>query len=318
MTYRGKSVCVVVPAHNEEKLLSRVIETMPEFVDHIVVVDDASPDRTSAVAQAYVDVADSRVTLIRHEVNQGVGGAIVTGYKWARDEKFDIAVVMAGDAQMDPDDLPALLDPVAEDRVDYSKGNRLFTGDAWREIPRVRYLGNAGLSLLTKIASGYWHVADSQTGYTAINLRMLELIDWDTTHKRYGCPNDYLVRLNVFNAHVADVPIKPIYNVGEESGIRPFRQVPKLSWLLFRLFIWRLVTKYIIRDFHPLVFFYAAGFVMGIASFAFLIRLITLWILHGYMPHTTTLLLFISLMMSLQFTMFAMWFDMEANKDLRP
>jgi glycosyltransferase involved in cell wall biosynthesis len=315
--YRDKRICVVVPAYNEEHLISKVIETMPGFVDHIVIVDDCSPDRTSEVVRQVQADADDRLILIRHEKNQGVGGAIITGYKWARDREMDIAVVMAGDAQMDPADLPALLDPVVEDRADYTKGNRLFTGDAWNEIPHIRYLGNAGLSLLTKIASGYWHIADSQTGYTAINLRMLQLIDWDNTHKRYGCPNDYLVRLNVYSARVADVLVRPVYNIGEASGIKPFRQIPKLSWLLFRLFLWRMFNKYVIRDFHPLVFFYGAGFLTGLIGFLLFIRLVMLWILQGYIPQMTALALAFFGLISLQFTMFAMWFDMEANKDLK-
>jgi len=105
-----------------------------------------------------------------------VGGAIATGYEWCRDHGGDVAVVMAGDAQMDPADLPVLLDPVVAREADYAKGNRLFTGDAWNQIPRVRYLGNAAMSLSIKIASGYWHVADSQCGYTAINLKTLKAL----------------------------------------------------------------------------------------------------------------------------------------------
>ncbi|MGD9675617.1 MAG: glycosyltransferase family 2 protein [Candidatus Bipolaricaulia bacterium] len=315
--YKGKTICVVVPAYEEEKLLPRVVRTMPEFVDRIVVVDDASPDGTLVAARAVASEQPERVIVLHHERNQGVGGAIVTGYLWARDHDMDVAVVMAGDAQMDPEDLPALLNPVVEGRADYSKGNRLFTGDAWKKIPHVRYLGNAGLSLLTKIASGYWHVADSQTGYTAINLAMLRLIDWERTYKRYGCPNDYLVRLNVFNARVADVPVNPVYDVGQKSGIRLLRDVPRLSWLLLRLFLWRLIQKYVIRDFHPLVFFYGAGFVTVLVALALFIRLLVLWVANGYVPQMTALAFGFFSIVSLQFTMFAMWFDMEANRGLR-
>jgi glycosyltransferase involved in cell wall biosynthesis len=315
--YKGKSICVVIPAFRERKLLPRVIETLPNFVDRVVVVDDASPDGTYEVAQQLASEQPERILVLRHEKNQGVGGSIVSGYKWTRDQGIDVAVVMAGDAQMDPGDLPGLLDPVVDGRADYAKGNRLFTGDAWQEIPHVRYLGNAALSLLTKIASGYWHVADSQTGYTAINLKMLQLIDWDRTYKRYGCPNDYLVRLNVFNARVADVPVKAIYNVGQKSGIRLVREVPKLSWLLLRLFVWRMAQKYVIRDFHPLVFFYTAGFVTGMLAVGLFVRLLILWILDGYVPQMTALAFGLFGIISVQFTMFAMWFDMEANKDLK-
>lgn len=154
-----------------------------------------------------MDRQPKRVVLIRHEVNQGVGGAIATGYKAALAERFDVTVVMAGDAQMDPDELPEIVGPVARGECDYTKGNRLFSGEAWDMIPRVRYLGNAILSLLTKIASGYWHVADSQSGYTAISLKALEPIDWHQMYKRYGQPNDLLVWLNVHGLRARGGPM---------------------------------------------------------------------------------------------------------------
>jgi glycosyltransferase involved in cell wall biosynthesis len=145
--YRSHTIAVVVPAYNEETLIGRVIETMPDYVDRIVVVDDASKDGTISTVNGYLSEMNERLHLIRHETNQGVGGAIATGYEWCRDHEVDVVVVMAGDAQMDPTDLPALLDPVVSGEVDYAKGNRLFTGDAWSQIPKVRYLGNSGMSL---------------------------------------------------------------------------------------------------------------------------------------------------------------------------
>ncbi len=315
--YKDKTVCTVVPAHNEELLIGRVIETMPEYVDKIVIVDDKSEDKTAEIVKGYVQGRPNRVVLIEHEANQGVGGAIATGYKWARDNKIDAAVVMAGDAQMDPEDLPALLEPVVSGEVDYSKGNRLFTGNAWNLIPKVRYLGNSFLSLLTKIASGYWHVADSQTGYTVINLRALELIDIDKIYKRYGMPNDILVKLNIFNLKVRDVPIKPVYNVGEKSGIKIYKVVPKLSWLLFKCFLYRMKEKYIIRDFHPLIFFYSLGAMFCVLTFILFIRLFIKWGVNGSIPPINALAAMFSFMSSSMFTLFAMWFDMEANKDLK-
>jgi glycosyltransferase involved in cell wall biosynthesis len=315
--YKGKRICVVVPAYNQERLVGRVIETIPEYVDQIAVVDDGSSDATADVVAGYQISLAGRLVLLRHSSNQGVGAARVTGYKWSRERGFDAVVSMDADGQMDPADLGVLLDPVVEGRADYAKGNRLSSGDAWKTIPRVRYLGNAALSLLTKIASGYWHVADSQTGYTAINLRMLEAVDWDRTYRRYGCPNDYLVRLNVCNARVRDVPVKPVYRTGERSGIRYRKVIPRLSWLLLRLFVWRLVQKYVIRDFHPLVFFYLAGFLSGVVSAALLVRLVLSWATQGHVPQMTALALGFFAVMSIQFTCFAMWFDMEANRDLR-
>ena len=315
--YKNKTVCVVVPAYNEENLIGRVIETMPNYVDKIIIVDDNSTDKTAEIVNRYAESSNGRVVLVRHNKNQGCGGARATGYKWARDNDMYATVTMDGDAQMDPDDLPALLEPVVNGEVDYSKGNRLFTGNAWKIIPKVRYLGNSFLSLLTKIASGYWHVADSQTCYTVISLRALKLIDPNRIYKRYGMPNDMLVKLNIYNLKVRDVPVKPVYNIGEKSGIKIHTVVPKLSWLLFKCFLYRIKEKYIIRDFHPLVFFYLFGFLFDIATVLLFIRLFYEWFTEGYIPPINALAAMFSFITAVQFTLFAMWFDMEANKDLK-
>jgi glycosyltransferase involved in cell wall biosynthesis len=314
--YKEKKIAVVIPAYNEELQIESVIATLPDLIDNVVVVDDKSIDKTSEIVESGKKEND-KIILISHEFNQGVGGAIASGYKWARDNDIDIAVVMAGDGQMDPDDLQAILDPVASGEVDYSKGNRLFTGEAYQKIPKVRYFGNSVLSLLTKIASGYWHIADSQTGYTAINKKALHTIDWDKMYKRYGQPNDLLVKLNVYNFHVRDVEVKPVYNVGERSGIKIQKIVFTISWLLIKLFLWRLKEKYVIRDFHPLVFFYLLGFFMFGINILFFVRLIILWILQGQVPEITFLIWIFSFTMGFISVFFAMWFDMECNKYLR-
>jgi glycosyltransferase involved in cell wall biosynthesis len=310
----GKRVAVVIPAHNEEKLLEATVAGVPEFVDRIYVVDDASSDGTAALAEA---VQDPRLELLRHERNEGVGAAILSGYKRARDERVDVTAVMAADNQMAPDDLATLVRPVALGDVDYAKANRLFTGQAWELIPRSRYLGNAVLSLLTKIASGYWHVADSQSGYTAISLRYLDLLDLDRIYKRYGFPNDMLVHLNVWNARVRDFPSRPIYGVGERSGIKLRRVVPAIWWLLVKGFFWRMREKYVIRDFHPLVFFYVLGILMTTAGVILGIVETVLRILGNDITTPTIVLVALLLISGTQFILFAMWFDMESNKDLR-
>jgi glycosyltransferase involved in cell wall biosynthesis len=312
----GKRVAVVVPAHNEEDLLAGTIAGVPAFVDRIYVVDDASKDRTAARAREAA-AADGRVEVVEHERNRGVGAAIATGYRRAIAERVDVTCVMAADGQMDPQDLASLVEPVARGEVDYAKANRLFTGQAWRLIPRHRYLGNAVLSLLTKIASGYWHVADSQSGYTAIRLETLEQLDLDRLYQRYGFPNDMLVQLNVWNARVRDVPSRPIYGVGERSGIRLYRVVPAISWLLLRRFFWRLGAKYVIRDFHPLVFFYVLGFLMTATGLALGIVETVLRLMGNDLTAATVVLVALLLISGSQFTLFAMWFDMESNKDLR-
>jgi hypothetical protein len=256
--------------------------------------------------------------VISHERNLGVGGAILTGYRRALAEQIDVTAVMAGDNQMDPGELESLVLPVARGEVDYAKANRLFTGQAWELIPRSRYLGNAVLSLLTKIASGYWHVADSQAGYTALGLPMLGLLDLDRIYAGYGFPNDVLVHLNIRNARVRDVPSRPIYGVGERSGIRIRRVVPRIAWLLVKGFFFRMWEKYVIRDFHPLVFFYAIG-LLATAAGLFLGGLVSIRrIFGGYdITPATVGLVALLLLSGSQFTLFAMWFDMESNKDLR-
>lgn len=314
--YKGKKICVVVPAYNEESQIGKVIETMPDFVDKIVVVDDCSSDKTPDVVLEYRE-KDARVILLRNEVNQGVGGAIANGYKWARDNDMDVAVVMAGDGQMDPDDLPGLLDPVVSGEVDYSKGNRLASGEAFQLIPKVRFFGNAILSLLTKIASGYWHVVDSQTGYTAINKKALHTIDWDKMYKRYGQPNDLLIRLNIEGFKVRDVPIKPVYNVGEKSGIKIYKVIFSIAFLLFKGFWRRLFQKYVVRDFHPLVFFYLLGFALLAMNVFFFFHVIWLWTRMGYAPEMSSLAWMFTFATGMQSIFFGMWFDMEINKDLR-
>ena len=315
--FEGAKVAVVIPCYDEGHLIDRVIETMPDFVDRLYVVDDKSNDDTAQIIQGFAEADPERIQFIRHQVNQGVGGAIASGYKAALADRIDVTVVMAGDAQMDPDDLPAIVAPVARGECDYTKGNRLFTGDAWYIIPRVRYLGNSMISLLTKIASGYWHVADSQSGYTAIGLKALETIDWDKMYKRYGQPNDLLVRLNIHSFRVRDVTIRPVYNVGERSGIKPLRMIPRLSWLMFRLFLYRMGMKYVIRDFHPLLFFYAIGMILFPAGFLFGVYLILVRLFSGPVAGTSAIFAALMVLSGLQFLLFAMWFDMDHNKSLK-
>lgn len=314
--YRNNKICVVVPAYNEESQIGNVIYSIPGWVDHIVAVNDASTDRTMEVLRN-LQTIEPRLKLIELKLNQGCGGALAEGYIWARDNGCDIAVRMDGDGQMASEELPSLLDPVVEGRADYAKGNRLFTGEAFKRIPKIRYFGNAFLSLLTKIASGYWHVADFQSGYTAINKRALHLIDWDKMYKRYGQPNDLLVRLNVYNFRVSDVPVEPVYNVGEKSGMKISKVIFTLSWLLVKLFFWRMKEKYIIRDFHPLIFFYALGGVFGLTTVLLLIRVFYYKYMLGFFPSTGSLATFFAFSSANLFTLFAMWFDMEANKDLK-
>ena len=317
--YRDKRIGVVVPAYNEEMLIGRVIETMPDIVDRMYIVDDHSQDGTYDKVCSYLDRPSlrDRVELIRHTTNRGVGDAIVTGYREAVKEGIDVVAVMAGDAQMAPADLEQVVRPVVLGEADYVKGNRLFTGEAWQLIPRHRYLGNAVLSLLTKIASGYWHLTDSQTGYTAISSDAIRMLPLEKLYSRYGYPNHLLVMLNVYNFRVKDVPVTPVYNIGEKSGIRLWKFIPQLSWLLLKCFFWRMKEKYVIRDFHPLIFFYALAFFLILMGLLLAVRLFYGWWVSGRIPPINALALMFSVIAGLQSLFFAMWFDMDHGKELR-
>jgi glycosyltransferase involved in cell wall biosynthesis len=298
-------------------MIGHVLDTMPGFVDLIIVVDDASTDRTPLELAAGRARLGDRLVVHRHARRSGVGRAIATGYRLALEGDADVVAVMAGDGQMAPAELSAVLDPVVEGRADYAKGNRLFTGEAWRRTPKVRYLGNAFLSLLTKIASGYWHVADSQSGYTAISRAALEAIDLDAVYPRYGVPNDLLIKLNVIGARVADVPVTPLYGIGERSSMRIWRVIPTISLLLLRGFLWRLGQRYVVRDFHPLVFFYLWGALFAAAGLALGALETYLKLTTGAIALATVVLVALLIISGLHLLLFAMWLDMEYNRPLR-
>ena len=316
-----KSVGVVVPCYNEATQIEGVLEAMPGFVDCVIVVDDASRDDTVGVVRRWIDARPDdngpEVALVTHERNRGCGAAIASGYKEALRRRIAVTASMDGDGQMPADQLSLLVEAVASGHADFAKGNRLFHGEAWGTIPRHRYLGNAFLSMLTKIASGYWHVADSQSGYRAISLEALELLDLDHLYPRYGYPNDLLVRLNALEMRVADVHIRPRYNVGEQSKMKIASVIPKMSWLIFRRFVWRMWWKYVVYDFHPLVLFYGCGGAALLGGLLFGLYLLIDRLLTGPQSATSAVFSVLLVISGLQLILFAMSFDMQINRHLR-
>lgn len=311
--YRGKKIGVVVPAYNTGNLIADTVTTIPEYVDMVIVVDDASTDLTKDYVKK---LNDKRLFLIEHEKNRGVGAAIVSGYLKALDEEMDIVAVMAGDGQMNPDDLKNLLDPVVDDIADYVKGNRLRTSEVKKVMPGYRFFGNSLLTIITKIVTGYWHVMDPQCGYTAVSRKVLEIIPIKDLYPRYGFPNDILTILNVYNFRVKDVSVSAIYGV-EKSGIKLYSYIPRVSSLLLRRFFWRLKEKYIIRDFHPIVLFYLFGIISTIMGFLLGLYLLDYKYTRGLTVSIPSVILCaIILLPGLQSIFFAMWFDMQYNKDL--
>lgn len=307
--YRGVRVAAVVPAYKEEAHIGTVIRTMPDFVDHIVIVDDCSPDDTSGAARA---ADDGRVTLIRHEVNQGVGGAIITAHKAALELGSEINVVMAGDAQMDPQYLPQLLDPVI-DGYGFAKANRFFSGESFAGMPGYRVFGNLMLSFLTKLASGYWHIFDPQNGYTAIRAEVLRRLPLNKVAQRYSFENDLLIHLNILGVPIVDVPIPAVYG-NEVSSIRLGKVIPELVSVLIGGFWRRFWWKYMVWSFSAVALLLIAGLFLVILG-----SLAGLWVLAASVASPTAgsvMLAVVPFVLGVQMLLISLQLDIQESPDL--
>jgi glycosyltransferase involved in cell wall biosynthesis len=214
--WNGQVVAVVVPAFDEERRVSRVVSRIPAWVDRVVVVDDGSADETAYVAAI---AGGARTVVLRHSENRGVGAALVTGYRHALAAGADVIAVMAGDDQMDPDDLHRVVEPVALGRAAYVKGNRFVHAER-RSMPFWRRVAGKLLAALTRAATGF-AIDDSQCGYTALSGRVTADLPLDDLWPRFGYPNDLLGLLAASGLSVAEVPVRPVY-AGEQSGVRPW------------------------------------------------------------------------------------------------
>lgn len=240
--FQGKKIGVAVPAYNEEKLVASVVENMPAYVDLIYIVDDGSTDRTREVVSGLCR-GNPRLRLVEHKKNKGVGAAIVTGYQRCLEDGMDIAVVMAGDNQMDPMELPKLLAPVASGEAGYCKGNRMATARTVKGMPRLRRVGNWILKWLTRVSSGNYHIDDPQNGYAAVSSEALQRIRLDDLYPYYGYCNHLLAKFTVAGVRAVEVPMPARYQ-GEKSKIRYGKYIRKVSWLLLNNFAWRMEMKW--------------------------------------------------------------------------
>ena len=386
--YGNETIGVVIPAYNEEQFIRDVIQGVPDYVDRIYAVNDASTDNTwaemlaassgsddesdrryertdggtdqsaesngfnpaqatelpetdsagetaglqrgwsvetmtdsddgvrNALAERAAEIVlQDRVVAIQHRENEGAGGAIKTGYLAALVDGVDAVATIDGDGQMDPEVLSDLLDPIVEDDIDYTKGNRLLHREYRSEMPTLRLVGNFILTFLTKIASGYWRVMDPQNGYTVISRQALEAVSVKDLYEGYGYCNELLIKLNVAEMRIADVPTDVEYS-DEESHIQYSSYIPKVSMLLLRGFLWRLKTKYLILDFHPLVFFYLLGagsIGAGVLSGLYTVTSLLVTGSSGLFDGLLTPLLLVT---GVSFLLFAMVLDRRVNDSL--
>ena len=276
--YKGKKVAVVVPAYNVAPHIELVLKTIPEFVDQVIVVDDCGSDQTG---QLLAQISDSRVVVLKHERNQGVGGAMVTGFKRALKDKSDLIVKMDGDGQMDPQYIQDLLGPLIEEGYAYAKGNRFLNNAQLKTMPFLRLIGNYGLTFMTKLASGYWHIFDPQNGFFAVQSESLKMIDLDHLAKRFFFENDMLVHMNIFGFRVKDVSIPARYGqeVSSMSILEVFVTFPVY---LFKRFWYRIYQKDILRDFSPIALFWVTG--LALFSWGFLFGAYT-WAKSSFLQH---------------------------------
>jgi glycosyltransferase involved in cell wall biosynthesis len=261
------TIACVIPAFNEEKHIRDVVKSIPDFINYIIIVNDCSTDKTCDVV---LGMDDPRIILVNHEKNLGVGGAVVSGYRKSLEMGADISVKIDGDGQMDIAQIPKLINPIIKGRSDYTKGVRFRDREVIRQMPVMRLIGNLGLSFLTKIASGYWHIFDPTNGYTAISREALEEINLEKISTGYFFETDMLINLYKINAVVTDVEMKARYG-DEISYLSPFKILCTFPFYLLIAFLKRIIWRYFIFDFTALSIFFISG--VSLFSFGFIFGL---------------------------------------------
>jgi glycosyltransferase involved in cell wall biosynthesis len=309
--YKNNSIAVVIPAYNEEAFISDVTETLPDFIDHIIVVDDCSKDNTFKIASKS---NDRRVIVLQTPENQGVGGATITGYKKALELNSDIVLKMDGDGQMSSEYLPPLLDALIEEGCAYAKGNRFLKSESLVTMPRHRLFGNFVLTFMNKLASGYWHIFDPQNGYTAIKADALRSLKFNDIHKGYFFENDMLLQLNLHSFRVKDVPIPARYGE-EQSDIKLFNIIRMFPLLFLKRFFYRIYHKYILLDFSPIALFLITGLILFLWGVFFGAYLFVKANITGVdTPLGTVMLVVVPLILGFQLLLQAIVLDIQESK----
>jgi glycosyltransferase involved in cell wall biosynthesis len=309
--YRNLKVAIVVPAYNEEKLLTKTIETTPSLVDYIIIVNDASTDNTAEVANKLAK-QHKRVTTLHNETNGGIGFSLMRGFKYCLDKTDSQAIgIVAGDAQCDPNYIKPMLDVFVDEGYDYVKANRFFHLHELKAMPKYRKIGNIFISLLTKFSTGYYSISDTQNGYGFFRRSILERVNFEFVKERYDYENTMLVALSIVGARLKDYPVPAIY--GDETSTIKFLPTALRALRAVWVGFWRRIYyKYVLNSFHPVALFLFSGmllFLIGLAMSGFVVYE---KIAHDLTPSTGTIMLVIlPLLVGLQLLLTAITMDMN-------
>ncbi len=313
--YKKLSIGVAVPAYNEEKLIEKTLTTMPGFVDHIVVINDCSSDRTLTIIRR-LQKNDPRIIILDNQVNGGIGYSLQRGLKKAAELGSDRIAVMAGDAQMDPKQLAPMLNDMTQRNLDFIKANRFMHFEALKNMPKYRKVGNIIVTILTKFATGYYSIFDTQNGYVVYTKDSIERMPWHLIGQRYEFENTILIGLSIINARIGDFPMPALYG-DETSTIKLFSTTMRVLKSLFKGFWQRMYYKYILYGFHPIALFLLTGLLLLTAGFTGSIWILAEKVFNNIMPTSGTVMLAVlPIIVGVQLALTALVMDVIEEKRL--
>ena len=311
INFRKFVIAVVIPAYQVADTIETVLTELPNYLRHVIVVDDASPDNTSELVQTCAK-RDRRILLVQHEQNQGVGGAMQTGFKKALELGAQVVVKVDGDHQMDPAYIPDLVAPLLEGKADYIKGNRFRDFESLRHMPQIRRIGNLGLSFLTKVATGYWNCFDPTNGFFAIRAEMLAKLPLERIDRRYFFETSMLANLYLLGAFILDVPIPARYR-GERSSLSIWRVLFEFPVKLFATLLRRILLRYYLFDFSMVSVYLLTGIPLLLFGLIFgSVKWIQYLKLGVPAPTGTVILPTLALILGIQILLSAIEIDMNA------
>ncbi len=308
--YRDLRVAAILPCYNEEKLIAKTIETLPDFVDYIIAVDDNSTDKTLEIIKDQ-SKHNQRVIPIHLDPNEGIGGAYIHGFEWTLKHKVDLIFTMAGDAQCNPDYMSIMADTLIDKNLDYVKANRFAHLEDLKKMPPFRRVGNTVITILTKFASGYYSIFDSQNGYGVFRQKTLENLPFEHIGRRYDYENTLLIALAIMSARIKDEPVPAIY--GEEvSTIPVFKTTMRALKVVWQGFWRRIYYKYVVYNFHPIALFLLGGLTLGGLGFLFGAYLIVAKVLSDATPSSGSVMLAVlPIILGFQMILSAITMDMN-------